>query len=1294
MRFFLRAKSWAGLPARLFFPMIALALCMASLTSWAQSGITLSLTEQERAWVAEHPSLRTATVTDWPPFDFVAEDGTYSGINADLLRRIAAIAGFTIEPVARDWPELYRMLREKEVDLCPGMQASPERSQYLLFTDSLLSFPHAIYYPADAPPPEAMSQLVGKRIVVERDYFEDEYLRDHYPDVQRIQVDNSLQALLKVSAGEADGYIGNIAVASYLISKNVIPKIRTGPYVDMGDLSLSIGVRSDYPILRSILNKAIAALPTDEKRAIINRYVSATERVSLTPDERRWVQEHPEIRLGIDPEFAPFEFVGQDGSYQGMASDVVALLNQRLGLNMKVVHNSSWSEAVELARNQALDVLPCLGESEERRAFLEFTSPYLSFHRVVITRLDSPFYGRLEDLKGLKVGVQENTSHHAFIKENGVLQPVLYPSFMETLSAVAQGEVDCAVGNAATTTYWIKNLGLSNLKLAVPVGDTAESLRFGVRKDWPELASILNKGIASISEEEALSIRNKWVKIDVQQSLDLRRAGAIAATVSLVLLFLIALVALHNRRLRREIDSRLVAQAALRESEENYRSLVEGANSIILRMSTDGKVLFLNSFGERFLGYPSSEIVGRSIIGTIVPETESSGRDLSSLMEALGRNPEFYEVNENENLTRDGRRVWVAWTNRPYYDRHGNLTEVLCVGNDVTAHRRAAEMLRRYEFIVNTVNNMMSVINAKGCYEAVNDAWCAATGRSREDALGKSVASVWPEGIAHSVILPRLQRCIQGELVAYEATIPLPTTGERICEVAMYPFTDTTDHQTRAIVVAQDVTDRKRVEVALQEAKMAAESGNRAKSAFLANMSHEIRTPMNAVLGYTQLLQRSPHLSPEQEHALKAIRRSGDHLLALISDILELSRIEAGHVELNPETFSLAGVIGDLDLMFRVRTDAKGLGLTFDISEDVPPHLVADRNRIQQVLINLIGNAVKFTDRGSIALRVRARREPAQEERAPLMIIVEVEDSGRGMSGHHLDTIFGSFEQVDTSPARNEGAGLGLTISRNFARLMGGDVTVSSEAGRGSCFTFTFRADPGSAGDLPAPPEYRQVLALDTASLPCRVLVVDDRDTNRDVLVRMLQPLGFETREAVNGLDGLELFKEWHPHVVLVDIVMPVMDGKEAIRRIRALPQGEKTAIIALTASTLQEERETVLALGASAFLRKPFREEDLLDAIRLHARISYIYGDDMTGPKPLSGEMLSIAQARVALDGLPPGLVAQLRSIVKRGAINESISIVEEIQEYDPHLAAMVRQRANGYVLDELQALWEEDTF
>ncbi|MCC6694086.1 MAG: transporter substrate-binding domain-containing protein [Candidatus Hydrogenedentes bacterium] len=1252
----------------------------------------IDVSPEERAWLSEHPVIRVAALSDWPPFDFAGPEGDYTGIDADVVRRLAELAGFQIEEVPGKWPDLYRMLRNGELDLCPGMQESAERREDVLFTHSFLSFPHAIYSRGELEGVTRVSDLAGKRVAVESNYYEHEYLAKNHPGIELVVVPNSLEALIKVSNGEAEAYIGNVAVSSYHIDKNVLTNLHMGSMADLGQLELTIGVRKDYPILVGILNKAIAALTPEEKHAIVRRHVVARPQVSLTEEERAWIRAHPEIRLGIDPEFAPFEFAGKDGKYLGMASDYVRLLNDRMGLNMQVVEKGSWEQAVSMAKDRELDVLPCVGRTREREALYVFSQPYLSWHRVVITRLDTPFTGDLQDLADYRVAVQKGSSHHGYIVEKTALDFMPCETFEETLMAVARGDADAALGNAATSAYWIRSLGLTNLKLAVPLGDSADDLHFAVRNDWPELAGIIDKGLQSITEEEAVTIRQKWMEIDVQPGNDLRRIGAVVALTIAAVVPVLLLIAVHYRRLRREMEVRLRTQSALEASEANYRTLVESANSVILRMKPDGTVTFFNTFAERFLEYSASEIVGKSVIGTIVPETDSAGRDLRNLMEELGREPERFQVNENENMTKAGRRVWIAWTNRPLYDAQGNLSEVLCVGNDVTEPRKTADMLRRYEFIVNTVEEMMSVVSAEGIYEAVNDAWCAMVGVSREEAVGSPVSGVWTEAVSNEFIKPRIDACLAGQRVSYETILDLPAKGKRYCEVRMYPFTGHTHAVTYVIVVAKDVTERKKYEAELEEAKLAAEAGNRAKSVFLANMSHEIRTPMNAVLGYTQLLQRIPGLSPEQEYALDAIRRSGDHLLRLISDILELSRIESGHTHLELTTFNLSEMLNDLDVMFRVRTNHKRIAFEVEASEDLPIHIRADRNRIFQVLINLVGNALRHTDRGRVTVRARRNLEAASSH-THVHLLFEVEDTGHGIEAADLEAIFGSFAQAGSKGSRQGGAGLGLTISRSFARMMGGDVSVSSELGKGTCFRFTVAVELGDARDTRAAAAPRKVLRLCERQRGTRVLIVDDRDTNRDLLGRLLTHLGFSTRESENGLEALQVMEEWMPRIVLVDLVMPVMDGWETIRRIRAMPGGRDTVtVIALTASTMNDMKDSVIAEGADAFLSKPFREEELLEEMRLHAGLEYIYSDRKPTKDEEPHEELTLELARSALSRLPEELRTQLRSVVTRGAISESRALVTRVREYDTALAEILHRRTESYTLEELGPLWKEE--
>ena len=824
------------------------------------------------------------------------------------------------------------------------------------------------------------------------------------------------------------------------------------------------------------------------------------------------------------------------------------------------------------------------------------------------------------------------------------------------------------------------------MRIAAPVDEKADRLHFAVRKDWPELVAILDKGLASITEQEAHAIRKKWVGVSVEPGPGLNRLlQSVAVVVGVASVFLL-LLGLHNRRLSKQVRIRRDTEEALRRSEADYRTLVEDANSVILRMTPEGNVVFINAFAERFFGYSSDEIVGRNVVGTIVPGSETRGRDLRELIADLALHPERYEVNENENMTRSGQRVWVAWTNRPLYDNKGELQEILCVGSDMTARKRAEEVLLRYEFIVNTVHDMMSVLNNQGQYEAVNSAWCTAMGLDRESVIGKTPADVWPAEFAKKRIDPLLCACLSGEMVTQELSLELPTRGQRHCELTLFPFANAAGVVTHAVAVIHDVTDWRMAQAALKEAKQSAEAANRAKSTFLANMSHEIRTPMNAILGYTQLLHRQTGLTPEQDHALDAISRSGDHLLALINDVLEMSKIEAGRAELHPTTFNLHGLLSDIEVMFRVRANAKGLALTIDVADCVPEWVRADESRVRQILINLLGNAITFTDHGRVTVQVRLDG-PAQEDECAL--VVEVADTGCGIQPEDLEAIFESFEQAGAPAQRRGGTGLGLSISRSFARMMGGDITVTSEPGIGSEFRFTMVAERGQAAQVSSRAPERHVKHLHPGQRETRVLVVDDRATNRDLLCRLLGKVGFVTREAEDGAEGVKVFAEWLPQVVLIDLVMPVMSGQEAIRQIRLLPEGQATAIIAVTASTLEEERAKVLAQGANAFLRKPFRANELFELIHIHAKVAYDYEEEQQAIE--QDDTASLESARRVLGMFPVDVRQRLQRAIAMGSIDDACTIADEVRGRAPQLAALIDKHVHELSLHELEVLLDD---
>jgi two-component system sensor histidine kinase ChiS len=405
--------------------------------------------------------------------------------------------------------------------------------------------------------------------------------------------------------------------------------------------------------------------------------------------------------------------------------------------------------------------------------------------------------------------------------------------------------------------------------------------------------------------------------------------------------------------------------------------------------------------------------------------------------------------------------------------------------------------------------------------------------------------------------------------------------------------------------------------IELQHSKEAAEAANRAKSVFLANMSHELRTPLNAILGFTQLMRRDPNLTADQGENLDIVGRSGEHLLGLINSVLEMSKIEAGRVVLSEQEFDLYRLLDGLEEMFRLRAEGKGLALALDRAPEVPQYVRADEGKIRQVLMNLLGNAVKFTPSGGVILRVFCADKVAGREvprQSACRLVFEVEDTGPGISPQDLEGVFKPFVQATTNGdlisrlQAQEGTGLGLSISRQYARLMGGDVTVSSELGRGSVFCFNALVEPVSAEAVRPARPWRRVVGLQPGQPAYRLLTVDDKEVNRKLLVKILVPLGFEVREAANGQEALEIWESWSPQLIWMDMRMPGMDGYQATRRIKSTTKGQATVIVAVTASALEEDRTIILSEGCDGYIRKPFQEEEILEALKKHLGVQFVY--------------------------------------------------------------------------------------
>jgi len=1034
----------------------------------------------ERRWtgvsdVNTKDTLVIAMPVNQAPFSMLNADGNPAGMFADLWRLWAKKTGDDIELRGYTWEESIAAVKNGDADIHACLPQITAKMEAVPSAASLYEFPVHLFFRSETPPGTNLLDFLGQQVGVIRGSPEEQWLRTNQPSIELVAFQSEEAMVQAALQGRIQAFIAVPMTMQPMLSK--LGWLSTFRYEKATILTREIApaVTPRNAELVARLEAGFNRISYKEKRDLESRWISdpenryysnANNKIYLTSAEKEWLQNHT-VRMGTNPHRAPFEFIDDQGEYLGMVSDYMKILEQRLGLKLSRVAGPTWSEVLAKAEasRKEIDMVPCLVPTEERKQKLLFSSPYLNFPWVLISRKQNNLIGNIRDLYGKTVAVVRDYAIREYLqRDHPQIKLSLVDSVEDALKAVSIGAVDAYAGNLSAASYLIEKNNLSNLTVAASTPYGNDYFAIGVRSDWPELVSILNKGIQSLTQKEHDEIRRKWFSVAFNPGLDRAFVTRTALQIGGLVLVIFSLVLLWNKQIRRR--------------EEWFRGLTEHGSDIILSFEDDGAITYQSPSHKQILGYERSTLLGTSV----------------------------HELVHHDDLPQ-----WreILTTLR---EKDGSATFTL-------RFREQQGRYRYFEFhCVNLLDN-----------------------------------------------------------------------------VALQSF----------VLTGRDLSERIKVEDDLQLAKEEAETASRVKSEFLASMSHEIRTPLNSILGMTEITLHSA-LASEQRENLKIVKDAARHLLEIINDILDLSKIEAGKLKIQAFEFDLIELLESIVRTYRAEAVKKGVELELRCSLEAPYRTVGDPLRLRQILINLIGNALKFTHVGKVTVEAHLAEEvtlnaaggPGQ------LIRFAVRDTGIGIAPDKIGIIFDSFSQghgpLETT---NSGTGLGLAICKKYIDLMGGSIWATSKLGEGSTFIFQlgFEEIGHTPGNATSQEDTSIAREMPAAVRSLSILLAEDSPDNAHVARKFLESMGHHVVAVTDGLQAVERSARQTFDLILMDLQMPLLSGLDAaamIRRGEAGGRQQSVPIVAMTAHVLEEYQEQCERAGMNGFLPKPVEPKALAKVI------------------------------------------------------------------------------------------------
>ena len=778
------------------------------------------------------------------------------------------------------------------------------------------------------------------------------------------------------------------------------------------------------------------------------------------------------------------------------------------------------------------------------------------------------------------------------------------------------------------------------------------------------------------------------VPMDSYQAKANEEAAMLSATYLLLWLFGGGAISLIARHLDQRACEREQTEQALQQARQDWKEIFQAIGHPVFISNPQHRIVAANRAALRVTG---------------LTEEAMRAATCCKLFCHADACPKLQAVNQCFEMETSALNGVYLLTCTPTFSAQGELQNIIHVATDMTARKRAEDELRKHreqleELVEERTVELQAEIDSRAkteqwlreseikyrtLFESVpvgigiadfdghilenNSALRALYGYSKEEITYLNVRATYADPDERPRLLRMLQQRGNGKM--YDREVRLKRKNGEVFEALINIEQVRLAGRAFLLTTVRDITVLKRAEETLRRAKDAADEANQAKSEFLANMSHEMRTPLNGILGYTQLLIKDRELPARVAHSVETIHRSGEHLLELINDILDLAKIEARKIELASAPFDLPAVAQMVVSMVRMRAAQKNLVVREEYAPDLPRMVLGDETRLRQVLFNLLGNAIKFTERGEVTLRVERRFAPFGQA----AIRFEVEDTGVGIPADQIEKIFEPFYQAGAEKMKSQGTGLGLTISKQIVRLMRGDIFVASADGQGSRFWFDLPL-PEAAVAAASPARLSEIIGYTGA--PRHLLIVDDDPVNRMVLKDMLAPLGFKVSEAENGQDALTQAAQSRPDLALMDIVMPEMDGIEAISRIKQTPELRQMIIVAFSANVMEDIQQQVRAAGGDDFLAKPIQFETLLEKLAALLGVSWRYSSPSALPPECGNAPSPVicppeSELQKLIDAAQIGDIIEIRGIVD--------ALEASNQAYAP-FAAAIRQHAKQF--------------